>query len=57
MLNAATPDLFASFYKRKDRQKAASSYKPVRSNAAERAKKRYWINGYPNRVWYMYSFV
>ena len=38
-LNAATPDLFARFHKRTDRQKVASSYKPVRSNAAERAKK------------------
>ena len=38
-LNVATPDLFASFDKRKDRQKFASSYKPVRSNAAERANK------------------
>ena len=37
-LNVATPDLFASFDKRKDRQKVASSYKPVRRNAAERAK-------------------
>ena len=35
-LNVATPDLFASLDKRKD--KVASSYKPVRRNAAERAK-------------------
>ena len=36
--NAATPDLFARFHKRTDRQRVTSSYKPVRSNAAERAK-------------------
>ena len=41
-LNVAMPDLFARFDKRKDRQKVASSYKPVRRNAAERAK-NLWV--------------
>ena len=50
--NAATPDLFARFHKRTDRQRVASSYKPVRRNAAERANKAhakwFYANIYPS---------